>query len=144
MCATAMVMPRAFSSGALSMESKERNFTFGLCFASVLVMAAVKVVLPWSMCPMVPMLTCGLLRSNFAFAILLLPDSLPDSLFCILALYAGDDHFGKVLPHLPLLAEMHGDARAPLSRRKQLRALAQHHRQRPHGLRHLRTPGPLG
>jgi hypothetical protein len=26
------------------------------------------VVLPWSMCPMVPMLTCGLVRSNLAFA----------------------------------------------------------------------------
>src|SRR5512133_1338155 len=31
-------------------------------------MAAVKVVLPWSTWPIVPMFTCGLLRSNFAFA----------------------------------------------------------------------------
>src|ERR1700758_3831653 len=62
-------MPRAFSSGALSIESKLRNFTFGLCLASVLVIAAVSVVFPWSMCPIVPMLTCGLLRSNFSFAI---------------------------------------------------------------------------
>src|SRR5690606_1593053 len=30
--------------------------------------AAVNVVLPWSICPMVPMLTCGLVRSNLAFA----------------------------------------------------------------------------
>ncbi len=30
--------------------------------------AAVKVVLPWSMCPIVPMFTCGLVRSNFALA----------------------------------------------------------------------------
>ena len=30
--------------------------------------AAVRVVLPWSMCPMVPTLTCGLLRSNFSLA----------------------------------------------------------------------------
>src|SRR4249919_480621 len=63
-------MPRAFSSGALSMESKLRNFTFGLFFARYLVMAAVSVVLPWSMCPIVPTLTCGLLRSNFSLAIL--------------------------------------------------------------------------
>ena len=28
-----------------------------------LVMAAVSVVFPWSTCPMVPMLTCGLLRT---------------------------------------------------------------------------------
>ena len=41
----------------------------GLCLASVAVMAAVSVVLPWSMCPIVPMLTWGLLRSNFALAI---------------------------------------------------------------------------
>jgi len=33
------------------------------------VIAAVKVVLPWSMCPIVPTFTCGLLRSNFSFAI---------------------------------------------------------------------------
>src|ERR1700710_3099457 len=33
-----------------------------------LVRAAVRVVLPWSMWPMVPTLTCGLLRSNFSLA----------------------------------------------------------------------------
>jgi ribosomal protein L14 len=31
--------------------------------------AAVRVVLPWSTCPMVPILTWGLVRSNFCFAI---------------------------------------------------------------------------
>ncbi len=51
------------------MVSNARNCTFGLCFASTLVIAAVSVVLPWSMCPIVPMFTCGLLRSNFSFAI---------------------------------------------------------------------------
>src|SRR5215211_5323517 len=35
---------------------------------STFVIAAVSVVLPWSMCPIVPTLTCGLLRSNFSFA----------------------------------------------------------------------------
>ena len=35
-----------------------------------IVIAAVKVVLPWSTWPMVPMFTCGLLLSNFALAIL--------------------------------------------------------------------------
>jgi len=39
------------------------------------VIAAVSVVLPWSMWPMVPMLTCGLVRSNFFFAIAVLPRS---------------------------------------------------------------------
>ena len=46
MCATAIVIPRAFSSGALSIESNERNFTLGLFFPSILVIAAVSVVLP--------------------------------------------------------------------------------------------------
>src|SRR4051794_18765577 len=32
-------------------------------------MAAVRVVLPWSMCPMVPTLTCGLFRAKVSFAI---------------------------------------------------------------------------
>src|SRR5438445_13542564 len=65
-----MVMPRSRSSGALSIESNDRNLMFGLCFDSTLVIAAVKVVLPWSMCPIVPTFTCGLLRSNFSLAMI--------------------------------------------------------------------------
>ena len=38
--------------------------------ARVFVIAAVRVVLPWSTCPMVPILQCGLVLSNLAFAIL--------------------------------------------------------------------------
>jgi len=34
------------------------------------VIAAVNVVLPWSTWPIVPILTCGLVLSNFSFAIL--------------------------------------------------------------------------
>ena len=41
-----MVMPRSRSSGALSIESNERNLIFGLCFRNTLVIAAVNVVLP--------------------------------------------------------------------------------------------------
>jgi hypothetical protein len=37
--------------------------------AATFVKAAVKVVFPWSMCPIVPTFTCGLDRSNFSFAI---------------------------------------------------------------------------
>src|SRR3954466_6787896 len=62
-------MPRAFSSGALSIWSKaDASLRFGYLSCSTLVIAAVSVVLPWSMCPMVPMLTCGLVRSNLALA----------------------------------------------------------------------------
>src|SRR6478672_2165535 len=68
-----MVMPRWRSSGALSIWSNaETAFNSGYLSCSTLVIAAVKVVLPWSMCPMVPMLTCGLVRSNFAFATVVL------------------------------------------------------------------------
>jgi hypothetical protein len=66
----AMVMPRSRSSGALSILSKERSCACP-CNASVLVIAAVKLVLPWSTCPIVPTFTCGFVRANFCFPILL-------------------------------------------------------------------------
>ena len=63
------MIPRSFSSFALSIWSKGvKGLTSGILSWSTLVIAAVSVVLPWSMCPMVPMLTCGLVRWNLAFA----------------------------------------------------------------------------
>jgi hypothetical protein len=44
-----IVMPRAFSSGALSIDSNDRSFVFVPCSASTFVIAAVSVVFPWSM-----------------------------------------------------------------------------------------------
>src|SRR3954471_3394543 len=62
-------MPRAFSSGALLIWSNaDASLRFGYLSCRTLVIAAVSVFLPWSMCPMVPMLTCGLVRSNLALA----------------------------------------------------------------------------
>ena len=62
-------MPRSFSSFALSIWSNALTvLTSGYLSCSTLVIAAVRVVFPWSMCPMVPMLTCGLVRWNLAFA----------------------------------------------------------------------------
>src|SRR3954470_20739277 len=58
-----MVMPRALSSGAASIWS------YALYSPKYFVIAAVRDVLPWSTWPIVPMLTCGLLRSNLLFAI---------------------------------------------------------------------------
>ena len=66
-----MVMPRSRSSGALSIWSYAMNCAPPV-FASTLVMAAVSVVLPWSTWPIVPTLTCGLLRSNFSLLMSLL------------------------------------------------------------------------
>ena len=51
--------------------------------ADTLVSAAVSVVLPWSMCPMVPTLTCGLLRSNFSLAM----SSTPSLIYCRLVFH---------------------------------------------------------
>src|SRR5512142_1195482 len=63
-----MVMPRAFSSGALSIWSYAVNCALPDS-ARIFVIAAVNVVLPWSTWPIVPMLQCGFVRSNLAFAI---------------------------------------------------------------------------
>src|SRR5512139_2234800 len=63
-----IVMPRAFSSGALSIWSYALNSANPI-ICDTFVIAAVNVVFPWSMCPIVPTFKCGLLRSYFAFAI---------------------------------------------------------------------------
>src|SRR4051812_34770716 len=63
----AMVIPRSRSSGALSIVSKAR-YSASPFKARYLVIAAVSDVLPWSMWPIVPILTCGLVRSNFFLA----------------------------------------------------------------------------
>src|ERR1041385_5562156 len=68
-CAVLIVMPRWRSSGALSIASKSVASVFVPESARTLVIAAVSVVFPWSMWPIVPTLTCGLVRSNFCFAI---------------------------------------------------------------------------
>jgi hypothetical protein len=64
-----MVMPRCFSSGALSIWSNGVNEVLGLFSDKTFVMAAVSVVLPWSMCPIVPTFKWGFDRSNFCLAI---------------------------------------------------------------------------
>src|SRR5258705_13426926 len=58
---------RPCDSEALATSSYEMYLAHPLS-ADTLVSAAVRVVLPWSMCPMVPTFTCGLLRSNFSLA----------------------------------------------------------------------------
>src|SRR5438045_874283 len=67
-----MVMPRAFSSGAASIWSYALASPPNI-FDRTVVIAAVRVVLPWSTCPIVPTFTCGLVRSNLALAIVLDP-----------------------------------------------------------------------
>src|SRR3954447_17720461 len=64
-------MPRWRSSGALSIDAKSRATVVPPpASASTFVIAAVSVVFPWSMCPIVPTLRCGFERSNFCLPIL--------------------------------------------------------------------------
>ena len=72
-CAVEIVIPRSLSSGALSILAKSVAVLPATLSDRTFVIAAVKVVLPWSTCPMVPMLQCGFVLSNLAFAILKRP-----------------------------------------------------------------------
>src|SRR3977135_471048 len=113
-------MPRARSSGALSIESNERNSASPF-IASTLVSAAVSVVLPWSTCPIVPTLTCGFVRSNFPFAI-----AVPSCLRSLLIDHSCRDRlrsFGVVL-------EFHRIRSAPLGGRTQRGRITEHFSQR--------------
>src|SRR5436190_4664698 len=58
---------RPCDSDAFATSSYGTNLAHPLS-AATFVSAAVSVVLPWSICPMVPTFTCGLLRSNFSLA----------------------------------------------------------------------------
>lgn len=61
------MIPRARSSGAASISSYFLGAELPLA-ARAMVRAAVRVVLPWSTWPIVPMFTWGFFRSNFPLA----------------------------------------------------------------------------
>src|SRR3954452_24431800 len=128
-------MPRAFSSGALSIWSNaDASLRSGYLSCRTLVIAAVSVVFPWSMCPMVPMLTCGLVRSNLALATGFLASCGSQSYaslgvravlagrgqsprptdWSLLASRLGDDLLGDVGRDLGVRVEHHGVARPSL------------------------------
>src|ERR1700761_4624535 len=132
-------MPRSRSSGALSIESNDRNVIFGLCFDSTFVIAAVNVVLPWSMCPIVPTFTCGFERSNFSFAISSLSSqSLRHSSnragYKLLTLVAADDLFRDRPWRFFVAVEVHRVVSAALGRGAHVRGIAKHFAQRHIGL----------
>src|SRR4051794_381140 len=79
---------------------------------------------------MVPMLTCGLLRSNFSFAILNLPENLP----CYLALGFADDLFRDRPRHFFVLTEVHRERTPTLCSGAHFRRVSEHLAQRNHGL----------
>src|ERR1700685_196239 len=114
-----MVIPRSFSSFPLSIWSKGvKGFTSGYLSCSTLVIAAVSVVLPWSMCPMVPMFTCGLVRWDLAFAT---GFSSLRSFICLavlvcrlLAACLGHDFLGDAGRDLGIRVELHAEVRPSL------------------------------
>src|SRR6266567_4713899 len=117
-----MVMPRARSSGALSIVSNARYSASPLS-ERYLVIAAVRLVLPWSMWPIVPMLTCGLVRSNFFLAICLLPGSCPSGRLDLRLL---DELRGQAGRDLGVVTELHRRRRPTLGHRPQVRDVAEH------------------
>src|SRR5215831_12925978 len=98
---------------------------------------------------MVPTLTCGLLRSNFSFAIAVVSSSTAPSrsrlgLRADFSLRPAGDFFSDILGHFFVLPEMHGERAAALRPAAQLRGVSEHFRQRNHGLDDLRGPEDLG
>src|SRR3954453_9400003 len=134
----AMVMPRSRSSGALSIESKARYSALPFS-ARYLLMAAVRLVLPWSMWPIVPILTWGLVRSNFFLAMWAAPGFLLD-------LGLLDEFRGQVARHLGVVAELHLGARATLRQAAQVGDVPEHlgeRNERPDDLRRAARLHPL-
>src|SRR5947207_14542273 len=125
----AMVIPRSRSSGALSIDSKAR-YSASPFKLRYLVIAAVRDVLPWSMWPIVPMLTCGLVRSNFFFAIVAAPGSSPPRQGPGLDLRLLDELRGQTARNLGVVAEFHRRRRAALGHAPQVRDVAEHLGQR--------------
>src|SRR5258708_1249025 len=164
-----MVIPRSFSSFALSIWSNALAvFASGYLSGSTLVIAAVRGVFPWSMCPMVPMLTCGLVRWNLAFAtgvsslrsvptvvgvwrsrgapaadgLLLLLGCTDYDWCCLLASCLGDDFLGDARRDLGIRVELHAVVRPALGPAAQVADAAEHLRQGHEGGDHP-YPRPL-
>src|SRR3954467_5295643 len=114
-------MSRWRSSGALSIDAKSRTTVLPPASASTFVIAAVSVVFPWSMCPIVPTLTCGFERSNFCLAI---PLVLRYWLGAAAALL--DDLAGDRLRNFLVMIEIHVERRPALRHRADVGGVAEH------------------
>src|SRR5437660_6476243 len=120
-------MPRWRSSGALSISAKLLTCPPPPRLWSTLEIAAVSVVFPWSICPMVPTLRCGFVRSNFCLAIPSFPLLGPRA--CLLGDLARDRRRHFFVP-----GELHGEICAPLRHRPQGGGVAEHLAQPDEGL----------
>src|ERR687892_356631 len=100
-------------------------FLFFVC--STFVIAAVNVVLPWSMCPIVPMFTCGFVRSYFALAMGAPPTPLASaSAGHGLAGRLGGDLFRHGRRHFLVTRELHGVSGATLGHRPHVGRVPEH------------------
>src|SRR5437762_11457968 len=97
---------RPCDADAFATSSYETYFVFQPWSAETLVRAAVNVVLPWSTWPTVPTFTCGFVRSNFAFAIVVI--------LLVLSLDLRNDFVRLALRHFLVMRELHGVHGAPL------------------------------
>src|SRR5215213_4594145 len=105
------------------------------------VSAAVKVVFPWSTCPIVPTFTCGLVRSNLALAMCLESWCTVETArlpVCRLFLRLRDDLLGDVLRHFLIVVELHRVHRAALGHAPERGGVPEHFSQRHVGRDHLR------
>src|SRR5689334_11378957 len=89
---------------------------------------------------MVPMLRCGLVRSNLALAM-----AVPYSLACreLFAANALDDFLGNRLWHLLVRVELHGVRRTTLGPRTKVSSVAEHLSQRHLSSHHVRRAALL-
>src|SRR5881394_2767858 len=122
-------MPRSRSSGALSIWSYAVNVA-PPDFARILVIAAVSDVLPWSTCPIVPTLQCGLSRLNFSLPMTVSVGSLTYA-------FSGSgelrlNFFCDRTRHFRVVIELHSERRATLRHRAQVRDVAEHIVERHH------------
>src|SRR6266852_6846615 len=101
-------------------------FLFFVC--STFVIAAVSVVFPWSMCPIVPMFTCGFVRSYFALAMAAPPTP------CLTSASARHRPAGRLRRdllgdggrHFLVARELHGVRGSALCHRPQIGGIAEH------------------
>src|SRR5437762_8273864 len=121
-------MPRAFSSGALSIWSYAVNVAPPVS-ARTLVIAAVSDVLPWSTCPIVPTLQCGLSRVNFSLPMTVSVG--PQSV----KVASGElrlDFFGDRTRYFRVVVELHRERGTSLGHGAQVADVAEHIVQRHH------------
>src|SRR5690606_18936349 len=124
-----MVIPRSRSSGALSIPSNATALpphTSEHTRAS----AAVRVVLPWSPCPIVPTFPWGLERSNVSLAIEHLVQSLSN-------LSSFNDAIGHTRWCFRVLFKFHGVSRTALRGGTQVSGVTEHFGQRYTGVNYL-------